>query len=211
MRGTLLHEVQAHKLALMDLGKAIAINPSQPANFYLRGDCHLKLGNYEQALQDFNSAEMKGFQDYCALTLSRGTVKRLLKRYDGAIQDFQLTYDNLDPSDRVKFIIFFLLLFSCCFIFFQICRWEKFEFCHSLPSASLISSSIMKLLKLCNKLKLLTVVSIQTKRCYWIKNKDNIRIILSKIYSTVKELNGYSCIISHCVCIWCEVMKKQKL
>lgn len=68
MRGTLLHEVQgignylgvsfsllpfflsslAHKLALMDLGKAIAINPSQPANFYLRGDCQMKLGNYEQ-------------------------------------------------------------------------------------------------------------------------------------------------------------------
>lgn len=28
MRGTLFHEVQAHKLALMDLGKALAINPS---------------------------------------------------------------------------------------------------------------------------------------------------------------------------------------
>ncbi len=48
MRGTLFHEVQAHKLALNDLGKAIAINPSHAGNFFLRGDCHYKLGNYEQ-------------------------------------------------------------------------------------------------------------------------------------------------------------------
>lgn len=41
----------AHKLALMDLGKAIAINPSNPGNYFLRGDCHSKLGNYEQVQQ----------------------------------------------------------------------------------------------------------------------------------------------------------------
>lgn len=38
----------AHKLALHDLGKAIAINPVGADNYYLRGDCHSKLGNYEQ-------------------------------------------------------------------------------------------------------------------------------------------------------------------
>jgi hypothetical protein len=38
----------AHKLALHDLGKAIAINPVGAENYYLRGDCHSKLGNYEQ-------------------------------------------------------------------------------------------------------------------------------------------------------------------
>lgn len=38
----------AHKLALHDLGKAIAINPIGADNYYLRGDCHSKLGNYEQ-------------------------------------------------------------------------------------------------------------------------------------------------------------------
>lgn len=101
MRGTLLHEVQAHQLSLMDLGKAIAINPSQPANYFLRGDCHLKLGNYEQALTDFNSAELKGFQDHCSLCLSRGMVKRLLKDYQGAINDFEIAYDHLDVSDRI--------------------------------------------------------------------------------------------------------------
>jgi hypothetical protein len=38
----------AHKLALFDLGKAIAINATSPDNYFLRGDCHSKLGNYEQ-------------------------------------------------------------------------------------------------------------------------------------------------------------------
>ena len=38
----------AHKLALGDFGKAIAINPSQANNYFLRGDCHSKMGNYEQ-------------------------------------------------------------------------------------------------------------------------------------------------------------------
>lgn len=35
MRGTLFHEIQAHKLALMDLGKAIALNPSRYTSYYL--------------------------------------------------------------------------------------------------------------------------------------------------------------------------------
>ncbi len=53
MRGTLFHEVQAHKLALNDLGKAIAINPSHAGNYFLRGDCQYKLGNYEQVFPLF--------------------------------------------------------------------------------------------------------------------------------------------------------------
>jgi hypothetical protein len=40
--------LSAHKLALSDLGKAIAINPSHADNYYLRGDCQCKLGHYEQ-------------------------------------------------------------------------------------------------------------------------------------------------------------------
>jgi hypothetical protein len=112
----------------MDLGKAVAINPSQPANFYLRGDCHLKLGNYEQvrlstlysifrffllqALFDFDAAERKGFQDFCSLALSRGVVKRLLKDYQGAIKDFMLAYDHLDSSDRVGVAVGYCFMFT---------------------------------------------------------------------------------------------------
>jgi hypothetical protein len=35
----------------MDLGKAIAINPSHAGNYFLRADCNYKLGNYEQVCQ----------------------------------------------------------------------------------------------------------------------------------------------------------------
>lgn len=45
----------AHKLALHDLGKAIAIHPVGADNYYLRGDCHSKLGNYEQVCMRLES------------------------------------------------------------------------------------------------------------------------------------------------------------
>ncbi len=61
MRGTLFHEVQAHKLALNDLGKAIAINPSHAGNYFLRGDCHYKLGNYEQVVHEKNNIRLAQF------------------------------------------------------------------------------------------------------------------------------------------------------
>jgi hypothetical protein len=35
----------------MDLGRAISIHPSNAGNYFLRGDCHCKLGNYEQVIQ----------------------------------------------------------------------------------------------------------------------------------------------------------------
>ncbi len=89
----------------------------------------MKLGNYEQALQDFNTAERKNFPDICALALSRGIVKRLMKDYEGALHDFRIAYDGLDSTDRVS------LLFpssngvlngpsNCCCV----SRLEKFVF-----------------------------------------------------------------------------------
>lgn len=110
MRGTLLHEVHAHKLALMDLGKAIAINPSQAMNFYLRGDCHFRLGNYEQSLLDYNLAESKQFADMGSLYLSRGIVKRLLRDLKGALQDFaagfKLFYNCQDLVGQIRALSF---------------------------------------------------------------------------------------------------------
>jgi tetratricopeptide (TPR) repeat protein len=40
----------AHQLALSDLGRAIALNPMKSENYFLRGDCNSKLGNYEQVI-----------------------------------------------------------------------------------------------------------------------------------------------------------------
>jgi len=56
----------AHKLALHDLGKAIAINPIGGDNYYLRGDCHSKLGNYEQVcISFFNRCIVLMYFYYC--------------------------------------------------------------------------------------------------------------------------------------------------
>lgn len=102
----------------MDLGKAIAINPSNAGNYFLRGDCHCKLGSYEQvnlrnlgnicfspnmqALSDYNLAESKGFEDMCALLLSRGSVKRLLQHVKGALDDFTSACTLLVKGDHVS-------------------------------------------------------------------------------------------------------------
>ena len=81
--------MKAHKLALNDLGRAVALNDSRAENYYLRGDCHAKLGNYELALNDYNQAESKGFTDVVSLTYARGMIYRLLGDSYRARIDFE--------------------------------------------------------------------------------------------------------------------------
>ncbi len=95
-RGTLFHEMKAHKLALHDLGRAVALNDGRAENFFLRGDCHAKLGNYELALADFNQAEEKKFHDVVSLTSSRGMVYRLLGDSYRARLDFETALTILE-------------------------------------------------------------------------------------------------------------------
>lgn len=92
----------AHKLALQDLGRAIAINPLLADTYFVRGDCHSKLGNYEQALMDFNTAESKQFEDKCSLFVSRGHVLRLLGNCLEAQKNFQDALELLDSTDMVS-------------------------------------------------------------------------------------------------------------
>jgi tetratricopeptide (TPR) repeat protein len=88
-RGILFHEIQAHSLALADLGRAVALDPERASNYFLRGDCHSKLGNYELALQDYLLAEEKGFEDLCSLMTARGMVFRLMGDAAKAQRDFE--------------------------------------------------------------------------------------------------------------------------
>lgn len=92
----------AHKLALHDLGRAIATNPTHPDNYYLRGDCQCKLGNYEQALADFDLAEQKKTEDMGALLAARGNCKRLLGDSQGAALDFSGAYQLIERNDKVS-------------------------------------------------------------------------------------------------------------
>ena len=99
-RGTLFHEIQAHKLALSDLGRAIALNESRAQNYYLRGDCLSKLGNYEMALNDYNLAQEKGFADVISLASARGMVHRLLGDSVRAREDFEFALEELLENSR---------------------------------------------------------------------------------------------------------------
>ncbi len=94
-RGTMFHEIAAHKLALADLGRAISLNPDRSENYYLRGDCHSKLGNYELALADYDMADQTGFSDMCSLTSNRGMVRRICGDSDGARIDFEVALELL--------------------------------------------------------------------------------------------------------------------
>jgi tetratricopeptide (TPR) repeat protein len=103
-RGTLFHEIQVHKLALIDLGRAIALDPSKAENYFLRGDCHSKLGSYEQALADFEIAIVYGYKDPFSLLCTRGIVYRLLGQSDQALGDFNEAMKVIDLKDKVAIV-----------------------------------------------------------------------------------------------------------
>lgn len=100
-RATLLHEVQAHKLALADLGNAISMNPDRAELYFMRADCNCKLGNYENALDDFNLAEDKKFSDLRALYSSRGSVHRMLGNSKRAIKDFMKALKLFNSNNKL--------------------------------------------------------------------------------------------------------------
>eukprot|EP01038_Epipyxis_sp_PR26KG_P007639 gene7639-10398_t len=109
MRGTFFHELQ------VDLGRAIAINPARAENYVLRGDCQCKLGNYEQAIADYNLAQEKQFEDLASLFMSRGGVYRLLGNTLQACQDFSAALELIPPDDKVSNVRV-LSFQSFCFI-----------------------------------------------------------------------------------------------
>lgn len=85
----------AHSFALTDFGRAVGLDPEKATNYYLRGDCHGKLGNYELAIQDYNTADEKGFDDMVSLCMARGTLNRLIGQYRAATKDFDRALNHL--------------------------------------------------------------------------------------------------------------------
>jgi tetratricopeptide (TPR) repeat protein len=97
-RGTLFHEIQAHKLALADLGRAVALNPDRPENFFLLADCHARLGNFEQAIKYYTVAELKGFLEGASLYIARGSVYRIMRQGRKANADFDKAHELLPKT-----------------------------------------------------------------------------------------------------------------
>lgn len=97
MRGTLLHEGKSYKLASVDLGRAILLNPLLPEPYFLRADCNSKLGNFELAIEDLYEAEDLGFSDMFSLLICRGTCFRSLGKVQEAIEGFKKAVALLVP------------------------------------------------------------------------------------------------------------------
>ncbi len=100
-RGALFHEMQSYKLALNDLGRAIALNPRTAENFYLRGTCQSKLGNYELAVRDFDACAELGMKDRCALCCARGMARRACGNSISARQDFEAALKFLHEQNGI--------------------------------------------------------------------------------------------------------------
>mmetsp|Transcript_4032 Transcript_4032/g.4125 ORF Transcript_4032/g.4125 Transcript_4032/m.4125 type:complete len:852 (-) Transcript_4032:143-2698(-) len=95
MRGALFHGLKAYKMAVKDLGICIALDKCRPEPYFLRGDCHCRLGSYEQALNDFIVASEYGLKDNPSLLAARGAVKRLMGQSAEASYDFNSALEGL--------------------------------------------------------------------------------------------------------------------
>lgn len=110
MRGLLLHEQKAYKFALADFGRAICIDATRPGNFYFRGNCHSKLGNFELAIEDFCLAEECKFPNLPFLLMCKGVVLRLVGDNKGAIEEFDRAITGIDDAKGERDISVKLLL-----------------------------------------------------------------------------------------------------
>mmetsp|Transcript_7616 Transcript_7616/g.12820 ORF Transcript_7616/g.12820 Transcript_7616/m.12820 type:complete len:654 (+) Transcript_7616:383-2344(+) len=98
MRGLLLHEQKAYKFALQDFGRAICIDSTRSGNFYFRGNCHSKLGNFELAIEDFALAEECGFPNLPFLLMCKGVVLRLVGDNESAVKEFDRAIADINAT-----------------------------------------------------------------------------------------------------------------
>ena len=56
-RATALMKQEKYELALADLNKALEYNDKYPQAFHKRGEAHVKLKHYDEAIRDFQSAQ----------------------------------------------------------------------------------------------------------------------------------------------------------
>jgi hypothetical protein len=55
-----------------------------------------------QALQDYDQAQARNFNDTVALLISRGMTKRVVKDFRSALKDLFLALDHMDKDDKVS-------------------------------------------------------------------------------------------------------------
>ncbi|KAF0696326.1 Aste57867_12885 [Aphanomyces stellatus] len=86
-RGLVFQDIGMHELAIEDFTSSLALAPTpQPVYLYHRGECQLRLGNFQQAVDDLSLAIDLG---WCVASVfnARGLAHKGLGLYDRAIED----------------------------------------------------------------------------------------------------------------------------
>ena len=97
LKGYQNFETGKFSAAIIDYTKSIELNPNDnPENFLYRAKCKEALGNFTEAIDDFNIAidlDPKNANIY----IERATLKNKLKDYSGAINDYNKAHE-LNPN-----------------------------------------------------------------------------------------------------------------
>jgi tetratricopeptide (TPR) repeat protein/V8-like Glu-specific endopeptidase len=76
-----------HDLAIAEFAEAIAIDPTEPAGYHLRGISYAAKGDLARAMTDYTKA-IEGRPTYAPAYIDRGTVLMDRRNFDGAVADY---------------------------------------------------------------------------------------------------------------------------
>ncbi|OWZ23057.1 hypothetical protein PHMEG_0002110 [Phytophthora megakarya] len=112
-RGQILQEMRIHPLALADFNYALELlegYDDQKAHInqilqlrYLRGESVLRLGHYQDTVDDCSAAIAGGYTADMAVYNARGMAHRGLGDYDGAIRDLNMCVLQAPKNDIFRF------------------------------------------------------------------------------------------------------------
>ena len=106
-RGKLGQQLPNHltKRYFREKDKAIRTDPNDPTQYFLRGSSYSELGQYQQAIDDFNKALGLDSSDVDTLSCTynaRGIAYYSLGEYQRAVRDYSKAIE-LDPNDAVAY------------------------------------------------------------------------------------------------------------
>lgn len=103
LRGTLWMEMNDASAAKNDFEQAVAADSStvKGESFYYLGGIEFEAGNYEKAIQLYDSS-LKYKPDYAYAYNDRGSAWRMLEKYDNALADYQKAI-KADPKLKIAY------------------------------------------------------------------------------------------------------------
>ena len=98
----ILYKTNNIELALVQLNKAIAIEPTLTKAYFTRAMVHKQLGQLKKALKDYDSIiEIKG-EDYLEAYVNRGLTKKMLADMGGALADLNFVIDEFPQNAELR-------------------------------------------------------------------------------------------------------------